>query len=252
MLNYLGKTLVFVHFALSVTALTWAGGLFLQFTDFGWKEPKQDLDVRIASEFDKSAAAVKIAVRARDIALPLIKPAQDSLAQAERIYPQNHLYYVRELEKLRGEPLPGKAGTIEAKDTIDVTEFKGLDGPLWLGKPVPGAKIEGLDKSLLKYRKIYEDRKEEIAAEEVAIQKVLADTTKITQNLTGKNEAGMRVMLGIYDLVDAEYLALTEARKEREELKPIWAQRLEEARLYTERRSVLENTLSRLQRALKR
>src|SRR5262249_12083200 len=40
-MNNLGKLMVLLHLALSMLALTWAASIFLQFTDWGWKEPRK-------------------------------------------------------------------------------------------------------------------------------------------------------------------------------------------------------------------
>jgi hypothetical protein len=261
MINLLGKSMVFLHTLISLVAMTWAVGLFLQFTDWGWKEPRQELDVRIASEFDKSAAALDQAVRVRNLVLPAVAPAEAALADAEAQYPKNHIYYLQEIEKLRGEPLlPGKPSFVEAKGAFEVKDFKNLDefkgrpafdnGKI-TGKPVFDNKIEGLEKPLVAYRADLEKLKEDVTKVQKQIEAVLDETGKITFNLTGMDDTGKKTSgaIGLYDLVDAEYRFMTQARHEFEEIKPIWAQTLEEARLYTLRRAVLEQTLERLKKA---
>ncbi len=259
MFNYLGKLCLFAYVVLCLIALAWSAGLYLQFTDWGWKEPRQDLDTRIPSEFDKSMALVKQAVRSRDVTLAYVKPAQDALIEAERYYPTNHLFYIQELEKLRGEPLVGKGSFAEAKEAIEVKALKvSEDGkgpaiPLnkaLVGRPELADKIEGLDKTLVAYRAELEKVKEETVKVEKDIEKILAETQKITFALTGKDDAGKKLTYGLYELVDAEYQALVQARKEREEFKPQWARQLEEARTYVERRAVLERRLAQLRGAL--
>jgi hypothetical protein len=252
-INFMGKSLVFLHTLISLVAMAWAIGLFLQFTDWGWKEPRQELETRIASEFDKSAAALKLAVKARDMVLPPIKPAHDRIAEAEARYPANHLFYLQELEKLRGEPLlPGKASFLAAKGAFEAKEFKGpglpLDNNKATGKPILETKIEGLEKPLLEYRSDLDKVKGEVVKVEKDIEAVLEKTKEITYTLTGMDDTGKKVTIGLYDLVDAEYESLTRARAEYEDLKPIWAQTLEEARLYSTRRVGLETILDSLKK----
>ena len=50
--NKIGKTLVFLNLVLSLMALTWAGAIFLQQVDWGWKEPRKEIDGRVPSEID--------------------------------------------------------------------------------------------------------------------------------------------------------------------------------------------------------
>lgn len=259
MINYLGKLFVFAYVLLALIAMAWSVGLFLQFTDWGWKEPRQDLDTRIASEYDKSTAVVKQAVRARDAILPLVKPAEEALVDAEDYYPKNHIFYLQQLENLRGEPLPGKPSFTPAKDAIEVKTLKTADegkGPALpldkaqVGKPQFDQKIEGLDKTWVTYRADLEKIKEETVKVEKEIEKILAETQKVTFQLTGKDDAGKKLTYGIYELLDAEYQALVQARKELDEFKPSWARRLDEARTYVERRAVLQQALDRLRKSL--
>src|SRR5205807_10367081 len=92
-MNRIGKGLVLVNTAASLVALAWAAGVFFQFTDWGWKEPRSELGLRIPSEYDKRTATFKEAVKARDMALPALQPAWASLREAEERFPQNHLFY---------------------------------------------------------------------------------------------------------------------------------------------------------------
>src|SRR6185503_11045415 len=96
------------------------------------------------------------AVKARDLVLPPVQPAQLRRDDAEAQYPVNHLFYLQELEKLRGEPVvPGKASFVDAKGAFEAKEIKGpglpLEGNKITGKPILDARIEGLDKPLVTY-----------------------------------------------------------------------------------------------------
>src|SRR5271165_5160726 len=105
-MNRIGKILVVLNTAICLVALAWAIGLFFQITDWGWKEPRTELGLRVPSEYDKRAAAFKDAVRARDALMPALKPAQASLREAEARFPQNHLFYKAELARLESSTDP--------------------------------------------------------------------------------------------------------------------------------------------------
>jgi hypothetical protein len=250
MINFLGKSLVFIHTLISLLAMTWAAGLFLQFSDWGWKEPHQELDgTKIASEFDKSSAALKQALRGRDLTVPFAAPAYKALIAVEERFPGQHLYYIEELEKLRGAPRPKKPALVEYKENIAVMTVKSPAGPL--DKTGLEDKVEGLDKSLVAYRADLETVKEKNVEKEKEYEKVVEKSAEVTYQLTGKDDTGKKTSgnIGLYDLLDAEYQFLTEARKERDELKPIWAETLNEADNYSRRREVLERSLDRLKKA---
>src|SRR5690349_3872250 len=105
-MNRIGKGLVLANTAASIVALSWAAGVYFQFTDWGWKEPRSELGLRIPSEYDKRTAAFKEAVKARDTAVPALQPAWASLRAAEEPFPQNHLFYKQELARLRSATDP--------------------------------------------------------------------------------------------------------------------------------------------------
>ena len=124
MMNRIGKGLVLVNTAASLVALAWAAGVFFQFTDWGWKEPRSELGLRIPSEYDKRTATFKEAVKARDMALPALQPAWASLREAEERFPQNHLFYNQELARLRSSTEP-----------IEVKYVSNKAGPIVLDTP---------------------------------------------------------------------------------------------------------------------
>src|SRR5204862_250378 len=96
--------LVFVHTALSLLVLTAAAGIYFQFIDWGWKEARKQVDVRIASEYDKRLAAYNQVALAANLAKSNLPPAQAALAAAQKSFADNHLFYVSELQRLRSEP----------------------------------------------------------------------------------------------------------------------------------------------------
>ncbi len=146
MMNRIGKTLVLLNTAVSIVALSWAVGLFFQFTDWGWKEARLKEGLRIPSEYDKRTAAFKEGVKARDIALAGLVPARSALRDAQDHFAENHLFYVADLTRLRSSSEP-----IEAK-YIDETGKVALDTPgKNVGKPVLKDKVPGIAKSYDSY-----------------------------------------------------------------------------------------------------
>ena len=117
MMNFLAKSLVLFHTVLSVAAMAWAVATVLQWKDFGRMEPNKEvleyskegepkLAVRHASMYDKSTAALTEAGRTRDRTFVHVKPAIESIQAKESFLPQNHLFYIKQLKRLRDEPDP--------------------------------------------------------------------------------------------------------------------------------------------------
>ncbi|MCI0380476.1 MAG: hypothetical protein L0215_23060 [Gemmataceae bacterium] len=248
MTNNLGKGLVLAHAAFSLLALAGAIGIYFQFVDWGWREPRLganalDLTQRIPSEFDKRSAAHKQALAARDVVMAHVQPAQTSLNDAQFRFPSNHLFYNAELARLRGEPKP-----------IEIREVLFKDGQLALdtpgrntGRPVFGEKVAGLDKSYAGYRADLKKVNAEINAMVKEVRKATEATREITFRLNGKDDAGKEVQSGLYTLLESEKKAQDLWRSEKDYLQPIWARTLEEAELLTERRARLQRTLDRIQ-----
>ncbi len=239
MMNNIGKFLVLVHTAISILALTWAAGIFLQFTDWGWMEPRKDIEFRVPSEYDKRTAAYKEAVKARELVIYQIEPAQTALVSAMKQFPKNHLYYVDELKRLRSSP-----------DPIEVREIKYKDGQLVLdvpakeiGKPVLEDKVEGIQKSYDSYVADFKKINTEIDDVAKEIRKWTEEAKDITFQLNGKDDTGKVVKLGLYALLEVENKAQAQARFEKEYIQPFWARALEEAELFIERRARPEATL---------
>jgi hypothetical protein len=243
MMNRIGKALVLVNTAVSIVALSWAVGLFFQFTDWGWKETRLKEGWRIPSEYDKRTAAFKEGVKARDIAFAGLVPARSALRDAENHFAQNHLFYVTDLAQLRSSADPIEAKYIEETGKI-VLDTPGKE----VGKPVLKDKVEGISKSYDSYladlRKINEDIDKEVKE----IMGWTAKEREVTFILNGKDDLGkvQKNTVGIYTLLDGEKKAQDEARAEKEYLQPIWARARQEAELLVERRAGLQETLDRL------
>lgn len=248
-MNHIGKLLVLLHTGASLVALGWAAGVFFQFTDWGWKEPRKDLDVRIASEFDKRAAAIREALKARDLIVPGMRPAQLALRDAENSLGVNHIYYVRDLAELRTA-----AGDLEIKEV----KFKG--GTLELdtknrptGKPLLGDKIDGINKSFAGYVVELKKLQKEIDDETRKVREETEKVKDITFALTGKDDAGMVVKTGLYALLENENIAQANALSERDyELRPKWASARNEAQQLRSRTLSLERRNLELTNELKK
>jgi hypothetical protein len=243
-LNRIGKGLVLVHTAASIVALAWAVGLFMQFTDWGWKEPRSELGLRVPSEYDKRTAAFKEAVKARDTAVPALLPAWSSLRQAEERFGQNHLFYNQELARLRSSTEPIEVKSISKKGGTIVLDTPGKP----IGKPVLEEKVEGITKSEDAYLADLNKINEKIKTEVNEIRDWIAKAQAITFLLSGKDDTGKQVKnaVGIYALLEVEKKAQDAARFEKEYLQPIWASALERADVLSKRRELLEASLDRL------
>jgi hypothetical protein len=233
-MNRIGKTLVLINTAASFVALAWALGLYFQFTDWGWKEPRSEFGLRVPSEFDKRSAAFKEAVKARDLALPALATGWKGLREAQERFPQNHLYYKQELARLQSATEPIEIKTISRKDGTLVLDT----GAKPIGKPALGDKLEGLTKSYDGYLTELKEINEKIDAEVKEVGKWVAKAQEITNALGGKT--------GIYDLLETEKKAQDQARFEKEYLQPIWASARNQAEVLSDRRDSLENALARL------
>lgn len=246
MMNSIGKSLVLIHVTLSLLALTWAAALLLQFIDWGWKEPRLDVNERVASEVDKRAAAITVAIRARNMELAPVKKSQEAMTAAMDRYAQNHLFYRNELERLKSAP-----GAIEVKDVKLVDGVLDLDVPR-IGAPKLEQKIDGIDKSLVEYERLLYGKDalyKQIGDLEVELRDLTAKAEGITRQLNGVDEAGAKTV-GLYTLLEDEAQMQARLRFEKEYIQPQWAEALERAQEFLERRERLEKTLERLKKDL--
>jgi hypothetical protein len=238
-MNRIGKGLVFANTVASLVALAWAAGLFLQFTDWGWKEPRTELGLRVPSEYDKRTATFKEAVKARDMAVPALAPAWSSLRAAEERFPENHLFYNQELARLRSSTEPIEVKAVAKKTGPIILDTPGKP----IGKPVLDEKIDAITKSYDSYRADLREVNEKIDKEVSEIGDWTAKAQKITAQLDGK--------VGIYSLLETEKKAQEQARLEKEYLRPIWASAINKADVLSDLRDRLEASLARLRQAKK-
>jgi hypothetical protein len=258
MMNLIGKGLVLIYTVMCVAGLCLALVIYLNFVDWGRAEPRvvhgevpkqgpPQNELRVASEYDKSAVLYQDAKAARDLTMTQLTPMSEPLAywhEAQGRLAQNHLYYVDMLEKLRkGE------GDIDVIALADVT---GTDTPgKPIGKPVPSVKMEGLNKSLATYAAMLKAEQAKLDPIEEDVREWAKKNTEISYQLTGKDATGKRVAPGLFELIDHEFQTQQQHLAERNYWEPHWASAKDEARRYAARRASLEGTLDGLNAALK-
>ncbi len=253
MFNALAKSLVAFHTVVSFGALTFAFWIFTQGRDLAFTEPRQvAVDwssdntptkwVRHASEYDKSVAALKEAMRTRDALYVYVKPQLEAIRETEPALPHNHLHYRAELERIN-------------KSTDDIVVSRLKEGGLGMGldqfgKPATEDQpVKGLGKSYESAKVEWKSINSEIAKVDKESEETVAKTRAFTADLTGTDELNKYVHPGLYTLIDLEYKAQTQLKSEMEAIKPHWSKAIEQARLFVYRRTDLEATLQKLQGA---
>jgi hypothetical protein len=146
---------VLIQAALSLVFLSWGIAIFASPVDLAWKEPRRAWvdppegksgNERIASEFDKRAAAVKRAVEAKQRALARVEAAQKKLAGVEHSFWQLRLAYNAELDKLQS-----------GQGDIVVNEIEFKNGTPALAKSPTGLAykaLPGATKSIVELEKL--------------------------------------------------------------------------------------------------
>lgn len=259
--NTLGKFLVFVQVVFSVLATTFAGAIYLQKIDWGWKEPRKDLYLRVPSEIDKRTAAVIEALRIKEMAMGkadmpgTLKASQAALAEAEPRFAQNHIWYAQNLVKLRSGPDPFDINADPVKEVKIVGGVVQLDTPIdkpRAGRPVLENPLPAIEKSYDKYAEDLKKIQDDIDKVEVNIKQLIAKEKETTFKLTGKDDAGMVVRIGLYTLFVDEKHMQDQMKFETDYLQPLWVEALDRAELFYERRERLEKTLAGMTGELKR
>lgn len=252
MMNFLGKGLVLLHVTLSFLALSWAAAIFLQYVDWGWKEPRGDYwdtnqkkyTMRVASEIDKRSAALNQALIGRDTVMPEIKPQVDRLREAQKYFPVNHLWYQSKLASLRNDKEPIVVKEIKTDQGVPLLE----SGEKPLGVPVLDNLIPNVTKSQAVLEADLKKINADIEVTTKQIDAITKESKKITSVLNGFNEeTGAKERPGIYDLIQYESRTQSEIKVEMEDvLKPRWVDAVKEAELFVERRARLEADLKRI------
>jgi hypothetical protein len=259
MINYLGKTLVFVNLLLSVALLAWAVGIYTQKVDWGWKEPRKELGERVPSEIDKRLVAWKEAQRVKAAVVgtsdPEGKKAPTGIAAEERnlrryqfLLPSNHLAYDVELKRLASVP-----GQIEIKRLdIDKGKLKVNEAnllPVFDGNVTytdPSKKTLAVDQSYDTYRAHLRDIGQQIDAVTVAIKEQIKQEENLTRKLNGGKAEGKEGRPGLYDLLLHEGKVQDELKKETAYVRPRWVRELVDVQLLLERREGLQERLDQL------
>jgi uncharacterized coiled-coil protein SlyX len=254
-MNILGRILVLIFTLFSLLGLMLAIIIYYEFIDWGRAEPRSvrgeitkggtSNDVRVPSQYDTSVVIFNDAVAGRNLIVPGVAPAEESLREIEPRFPQNHLFYVAELNKLRSDDGPVDVKTIKADGIPTDTPGKPF------GKPIPEEKVDGLNKSLAGYKKELDEEMAKLKGLQDKITDWAKQDAEITLTLTGKDETGKKDRHGLYELVAQEFAMQQQHKKEREYLLPLWATEVEKARRFGARRGDLEATLAGLERALK-
>lgn len=251
MMNRVGKLLVLLNLALSLTFLAVALAIFFQAADWGWKEARKELGSRVASEIDKRAAAVQSAHRAVALLSPGLKNAQEDLTEIEPFFGNNHLWYRDQLKQLES-----------ASKEIVVKEIKiGLDGapvvdgpkdkrrgrPI-IGKPALGEPVAEVTKSYASYALDLKELQKEIDAGDTKIRELVDEEKKLTDRLMGTGEKDKKGKMGLYALLEQEASAQANSRFEKEYLERQMANVQQEHDLYIGRQQQLEQTLARMKK----
>jgi len=253
MINFVAKSLVLFHTLLSLGAVVWSVVFFFNGRDYAWDEPRKDPIewnaegapskwLRIASDYDRSAAALAEAKNTRDRVYALVKPEIDSLLENEPFLPNNKLHFDAELKKLLDSPDALEVRRL--KDGGLVLTFKDLGRPASEDDPV-----KGVSKSYKSYKADLKDLYSKIEKVDEEIRKQVSEIKRFTRELTGTDEGNKYVEPGLYQLLDIEFKAQTQLKIEIDEIKPHWSKAIEQARLYTFRHADLKETLERLKAA---
>ncbi len=227
--------------------MTFAGAIFLQKVDWGWKEPRKDITgtVRMPSEIDQRYAAVMQAHHAVALVMPGLGRGQADLADIEPRFPDNHRWYVKEIDRLKNDP----------GEKIEIREFSfGKEGspeldPKVTGRPKLGNPVAGISKSYQKYAADLKGLQEKIDVTIKEIKDQIDKEEKLTFNLNGKDKTGKVVKDGLYALLERESKAQNMTKFEKEYLMPRWVGALEEVELFQVRRQRLDATIDKLKKA---
>jgi hypothetical protein len=222
MTDRLAKIMVICLTGLSLVFMTWTVMVFLQFNDYGWKEPMKvwetkDTGYRIPSILDKRTAVLYELYRQKERAIPNVAPALESLSETMEYFPKNHEFYVKELDTIRNSDQPITPKQLTWKDgELQLDTEKGR-----LGKPLMKTQVGGIDKSL---KAITAERDKILAdIEKITpeIEKLVREADDITIQLYGtKDNKGRSVDIGLYEVLENETILQDKIREEKEDITP--------------------------------
>lgn len=263
MINLLGKTLLVIYVAGSIMLMTFAGALYLNAVDYGWKQPRQvyiDSEARkpaenaaVPSRFDKREAAVRKVTRQKWESLLRLGQAQASYQEIEPFLADNRLKGDAELAKLENGP-----GEFVVKDIkFDDQGLLGLEpspNNRALGFPALEVVVPGVSMSYSSYVAKLADVNSRIKTAQDRTDEVLKLEELLTNRMTGAidkdgkqiRQNGAVVQPGWYYLLEAEATAQRRLKAEVEYLQPLWVKELVDAQLLVSRRDILQKRLEEL------
>src|SRR5262245_29744838 len=244
-MNNIGKALVLLHLSLSVVALTWAAGLYFSFVDYGWVEPRMEVDKRVASEFDKRTVVHKQAQTTVDKAMTELTRRVDDVHKARVAFAGNQLLYQGILDSLKGADKDVK---VSFKKLIWKGGRLALAAKYPYSPPLLTEVLEGIDNSYLGYRNELATIRKDTIAELILDGELTEKHANITMLLNGKKVGDDVVEPGLHYLLEEEKRAQDLAKAELDYLEKIWAPTLQEAEVFVTRRLRLEKTLDLLRK----
>jgi hypothetical protein len=242
MMNRIAKLLVVIQTGFSLLFLTWAGMVYFQFNDFGWKEPHKiwetkDSGFRVASVLDRRTAILYEMYRQKDRALPGVKPALETLTRTMTFFPKNHQFYMTELDKLR-----------HGDGKIAPQQLTWKDGQLVLDnelKPTMKNAVPGIEKSTKQTGIEREGYHAQIEAILPEIDKLVKDTDAITIQLYGtRDDKGNTLDIGLYEILENEATQQSKIREERLYITPLYADALRRVETFRDRLAGARRTLT--------
>jgi hypothetical protein len=240
----LGKILVLLTVALSWGLTILVFGAYTQAIDFGWKEPRKDLEKKpIPSELKKRQQEIELAVAAAPRLQAALQTARRNLHEAQLQFPINHLWYNEQLALLLRSPNPIKVDEIK----LDAKGKMALMPASPIGRPVLEGVVPGLNKSEQGLWAEYQDLQSQIDVQVATLQKLDQERKAITLRMSPvKDGEGKVLRKGLDDLVDVEALHQQKLREEIDRIRPLWTRELANAQLLLDRRMILQRRLDEL------
>jgi hypothetical protein len=240
----LGKILVLLTVALSWGLAILVLAAHTQAIDFGWKEPRKDIDRKpIPSEVKKRQQEIDLAAAAAPRAQAALRAARKNLQEAQSQYPQNHLWYNEQLALLLRSPNPIKVEEIK----LDAKGKMALLPQSPIGRPVLDGVVPGLTKSEQGLWAEYQDLQSQIDVQVTTLQKLDQERKAITLRMSPiKDGEGKVVRKGLDDLADVEAQLQLKLREEIDRVRPLWTRELANAQLLLDRKMILQRRLDEL------
>jgi len=261
MINSLGKTLAFLHVALSVMLMVVALAIYFNAVDFGWKQParfwredakSKGANLLMPSEIDKREAAMRQMIRAREDQLTQIASARHKLDRIGMALGENHLEGEALLTALESADGPLEIRNVQYTDAGVVLK-PALDPRV--GFPALPVVVKEVKKSYAKYLDALNDLDRDVVQTQTSIKKLQSAQEELTKRLTGKlddkgqperDKAGNVTGPGWVYLTEAEVQAQRELQKELEYLQPFWVKEVVDAQMVVTRRDSLLRRLQEL------